>query len=93
MKVTVVKSTIKCYHIFRRRPHSAIEMFVNKEFGNPKDSDAMTVDMPVLENIQKSHHNDITRHEKGKKQVNMLKILQEKLSEEFRQMLARPLGS
>ena len=56
MKVIIVKSTIKGYHIFRGRPHSAIEMFVNKEFGNPKDSDAMTVDIPVLGNILKSSH-------------------------------------
>ena len=62
MKVTVVKSIIKGYYIFGSRPHSAIVMFVNKEFGNPKDSDAMTVDMPVLENFQNLYHIDITRH-------------------------------
>ena len=73
MKVIIVKSTIKGYHIFRGRPHSAIEMFVNKEFGNPKDSDAMTVDIPVLGNILKSYYNNITRHEKGKKPVQCVK--------------------
>ena len=74
MKVIVVKSTIKGCHIFRRRPHSAIEMFVHKEFGNPKDFNAMTIDIPVLENTQKPYHNNITRHEKGKKPVQPVDI-------------------
>ena len=33
----------------------------------------MTVNMPVLENIQKLYHNDITRHEKGKQSVQRVK--------------------
>ena len=33
----------------------------------------MTVNMPVLENIQKLYHNDITRHEKGKQSVKRVK--------------------
>ena len=33
----------------------------------------MRVNMPVLENIQKLYHNDITRHEKGKQSVQRVK--------------------
>lgn len=60
MKVKVIESTIKGYHVHRIRPHQDIDMLV-KPVENEYDKYAMGVWMPNLSAIPVSLHESITR--------------------------------
>lgn len=64
MKVKVVDSHIKGYHIFYIRPHVDIPMKVLPENGNKYDPSAMAIWMPPLDAIESKLHNVVTRGER-----------------------------
>ena len=57
-----VSWSIKGYHIFKIRPHVAIDMNVCLEEMNPVDSMVMKVVMPTLFNITEELHHATTKH-------------------------------
>ncbi|XP_057309362.1 uncharacterized protein LOC130647505 [Hydractinia symbiolongicarpus] len=64
MKVKIVNSSIKGYHIYHVRPHLDIAMDVRPEPENQYDPNAHCVWMPNQENIPKNLLKEVTRPEK-----------------------------
>ena len=54
MKILHIEtSSIRGYHFFKRRPHTAIEMLLEKEEDNSYDVNAMVIKMLDLTQIEK----------------------------------------
>ena len=67
MKILHIEnSAIRGYHFFKRRPHTAIEMLLEKEEDNSYDVNAMVIKMPDLIQIDKQYLDITVRPCKGK---------------------------
>ena len=80
MKIPHIEnSSIRGYHFFKRRPHTAIEMLLEKEEDNSCDVNAMAIKMPDLIQIDKQYLDITVRPCKWKEPEQRQKIMQVKL--------------
>ena len=66
-------SSIRGYHFFKRRPHTAIEMLLEKEEDNSYNVNAMFIKMPDLIQIDKQYLDITVRPCKGKEPEQKVK--------------------
>ena len=79
MKLRVINSAIKGYHIYHVRPHRGISMVVRKEHTNSYDENAMIVEIPKKEDLPVSFLEEISRPAKGTKNCVKVKDITGKL--------------
>ena len=59
-RIVKINWSVKGYHAFRIKPHSAIDLKVIEELNNPYSSSAMSVVMPLLHEIPAYLHQATT---------------------------------
>ena len=74
MKILHIENTaIRGHHFFKRRPHTATEMLLEKEEDNSYDVNAMVIKMPDLIQIDKQYLDITVRPCKGKEPEQKVK--------------------
>ena len=74
MKILHIEnSSIRGYHFFKRRPHTAIDMLLEKGENNSYDVNAMVIKMPYLIQIDQQYLDITVRPCKGKEPEQKVK--------------------
>ena len=80
MKLQVINSAIKGYHIYDVRPHRGISMVVRKEHANLYDENTRIVEISKKEDLPLSFMEEISRPAKGTKNFVKVKDITGKLA-------------
>ena len=80
--IRITNSTIKGYHVFKRRAHVDIPMNVEIELCNKHNINALVVKMPAKEEVREDFSNVVLRKRRGNKK-------EQKVSDNLNEIVGR----